>query len=87
MTLILRSTDGTWRNTDPRDHCSYGHYEIVIVRPGPDTGKMVAGLARIDTKHNWDIWTSFPDHSRITNKWDEGWWWVLAPERDNLVDR
>jgi len=80
--LTLKDHEGVWKNSDPRDLCSYGYYSIVIVRPGPDDGKIVAGFGDIDTKHDWMILTSFPDHRVIhaDDKWDFAWWWTLAPQ-------
>jgi len=81
--LIIFAEPGVWKNTDPRDLCSYGYYEIVILRPGPGDGKLTTGFGDINTKHDWLILTSFEDHRVIhaDDKWDDAWWWVLAPER------
>lgn len=80
--LVIFAEPGVWKNTDPRDHCTYGLYSIVILRPSL-TGQLArTGIGDIDTKHDWKILTDFDDHRVIhaDDTWDPSWWWVLATE-------
>jgi hypothetical protein len=70
-----------WKNTDPRDEI-YKRATIVIVRPNLN-GAPETGIGFVETKNGYSILTSFENHGLVDEgeKWDEAWWWILAPEK------
>lgn len=72
----------TWRNTDPRELINK-RARILILRPSEFGGKRYrVGLADVDTKEVYNIFTDFDDYRSINAdmKWDPLWWWAWAPD-------
>lgn len=73
------SSTNMWFEADPR-YSINKRSNIVIIRPTVN-GKR-SGLAHVDTKETWCIFTDFEDHKVISadDKWDIDWIWTWAPK-------
>jgi hypothetical protein len=73
--------DYNWKKTDPRKTINK-HADIVILRPSL-TGQLEAGIGYVDNKETFCIFTSFENHSVVSEceTWDEAWMWTWAPDK------
>jgi hypothetical protein len=71
-----------WKNSDPRIDINK-RAEIVILRPSL-TGKLEAGTGSVETKHVYCVFTSFENHSLVSEdeEWDEAWLWIRMPDKE-----
>jgi len=69
-----------WSKKDPRDVYSHTRQSIVILMPNLK-GDPIPYMGYIDTKQEWIVLTSNPEHGVIASEstWPPEWAWISAP--------